>query len=113
MTGRPHHLMRRRCFLNCLIDRLGNSASLPWSRAMDILSDVLKTVRLTGAAFFDVNACDPWVAEQPTREMVLSKVLAGAQHLISYHVVIEGGCYASILDGAEAGEPIAVKAGEV
>jgi len=77
--------------------------------AADALSDVLRTVRLTGATFFDVIATAPWVAEQPTREMVLPKVLPGAEHLISYHVVTEGRCYASILGG----EPIAVEAGEV
>ena len=69
--------------------------------ATDALSDVLKAVRLTGAAFFDVIACAPWVAEQPTREMVLPKVLPGAGHLISYHVATEGGCYAAML-GQEA-----------
>src|SRR5580765_5740244 len=67
----------------------------------DALSDVLKAVRLTGAAFFDVVACAPWVAEQPTREMVLPKVLPGAGHLISYHVVTEGSCYAAMI-GHEA-----------
>ena len=77
--------------------------------AADALSDVLRTVRLTGAAFFDIVASNPWVAEQPTREMVLPKLLPGAEHLISYHVVTEGRCYASIL-GQEA---IAVDAGEV
>jgi len=65
--------------------------------ATDALSDVLKAVRLTGAAFFDVVACAPWVAEQPTREMVLPKILPGAGHLISYHVVTEGSCYAARL----------------
>jgi AraC-like DNA-binding protein len=75
----------------------------------DALSDVLKSVRLTGAAFFDVIACDPWVAEQPTREMVLPKVLPGASHLISYHVVTEGQCYAAKL-GEEA---ILLEQGEV
>ena len=75
----------------------------------DALSDVLRTVRLTGAAFFDVVASNPWVAEQPTREMVLPKLLPGAEHLISYHVVTEGRCYASIIGG----EAIAVDAGEV
>ena len=77
--------------------------------ATDALSDVLKTVRLTGAAFFDVETRAPWVAEQPAREMVLDKVLPGASHLISYHVVTEGSCYASV-DGADA---ILVEAGEV
>src|SRR5258708_20051665 len=77
--------------------------------AADALSDVLRAVRLTGATFFDVVAKAPWVAEQPTREMVLPKVLPGAEHLISYHVVTEGRCFASMLGG----EPIAVEAGEV
>ena len=77
--------------------------------AADALSDLLKTVRLTGATFFDVVARDPWVAEQPTREMVLPKVLPGAEHLISYHVVTEGRCFAGILGEA----PVAIDAGEV
>jgi AraC-like DNA-binding protein len=75
----------------------------------DALSDVLKTVRLTGAAFFDVVACDPWVAEQPTREMVLPKILPGAGHLISYHVVTEGRCYAARIGQ----EPLLLEEGEV
>jgi AraC-like DNA-binding protein len=75
----------------------------------DALSDVLRTVRLTGAAFFDVVARAPWVAEQPTREAVLPAVLPGADHLISYHVVTEGRCSAGIV-GEEA---IEVEAGEV
>ena len=32
---------------------------------MDVLSDVLRAVRLTGAIYFDVHACHPWVAETP------------------------------------------------
>jgi AraC-like DNA-binding protein len=77
--------------------------------AIDALSDVLRAVRLAGAVYFDVAARAPWVAEQPTREMVLPKILPGAQNLISYHVVTEGRCFAGII-GAE---PIAVEAGEV
>lgn len=77
--------------------------------AADALSDLLKTVRLTGAAFFDVVARDPWVAEQPTREMVLPKILPGAGHLISYHVVTEGRCFAGIVGQ----DPVAIDAGEV
>ena len=63
----------------------------------DALSDVLKTVRLTGATFFDIVARAPWVAEQPSPETILPKILAGAGHLISYHVVTEGRCYANIV----------------
>jgi AraC-like DNA-binding protein len=75
----------------------------------DALSDVLKTVRLTGAAYFDVVAREPWSVHSPTRDLILPRVLPGADHLIAYHVVTEGRCYASLLDG----EAVALEAGEV
>src|SRR4051812_31767272 len=75
----------------------------------DPLSDVLKTVRLIGAMFFDFVAGEPFVAEQPRREVVLPKILPGAENLIAYHVVTEGRCFASLIGG----EAVAVEAGEV
>jgi AraC-like DNA-binding protein len=82
----------------------------------DVLSDLLRTVRLTGAAFFDVAGREPWAAEQPPREMVLPKVFPGAEHLIAYHVVTEGHCYAGIVGGAatalEAGEVVVFTQGD-
>ena len=87
MTKRPLCLTRRRQLLE--------------ESQSDALSDVLSAVRLTGAAFFDVTARAPWFAEQPTREMVLPKILPGAEHLISYHVVTEGECYAARLGDKE------------
>ncbi len=77
--------------------------------AADTLSDVLKTVRLTGATFFDVVAMAPWVAESPPSETILPKILPGAEHLIAYHVVTEGRCFTNIIGE----EPIAIEAGEV
>ncbi len=77
--------------------------------ATDALSDVLRALRLAGALYFDVAARAPWVAEQPTREMVLPKIMPGAQRLISYHVVTEGRCFAGLIDA----EPMLVEAGEV
>lgn len=77
--------------------------------AGDALSDVLRTVRLTGATFFDVVATEPWVVESPPREMILPKILPGADHLIAYHVVTAGRCFATIVGG----QSIALEAGEV
>ena len=77
--------------------------------ATDTLSDVLKTVRLTGAAYFDVVAQEPWSVLSPARELILPRILPGADHLIAYHVVTSGRAFAS-LDGGEA---IPVEAGEV
>ena len=52
--------------------------------AADVLSDVLRTVRLTGATFFDVVAKAPWAVESPPRERILPEILPGAEHLIAY-----------------------------
>jgi AraC-like DNA-binding protein len=76
---------------------------------VDALSDVLKTVRLTGATFFAVVAKAPWVAESPERGLILPKILPGAGHLIAYHVLTEGRCFANIIGQ----EPIPIEAGEV
>ena len=77
--------------------------------AEDALSDLLKKVRLTGAAFFDVTAKEPWVVESPPREIILPQILPGADHLIAYHVVTAGRCFANIIGG----EPMPVEEGQV
>ncbi len=77
--------------------------------AADALSDVLKTVRLTGAIFFDMVGRSPWVAEQPTPDVILPKVLPDGGHLISFHVVTEGHCFTNLIGD----DPIRVEAGEV
>jgi AraC-like DNA-binding protein len=77
--------------------------------ATDTLSDVLKTVRLTGAAYFDVAAQDPWSVHSPARDLILPRILPGADHLIAYHVVTAGRCLARL----EGGEAVALEAGEV
>lgn len=65
---------------------------------MDPLSDLLRTVRLTGAYFYQVEASLPWsVSAVPSREF-LPDVLPGAEHLIPYHILTEGECWAG-LDG--------------
>jgi AraC-like DNA-binding protein len=77
--------------------------------ATDALSDLLRTVRLTGAAYFEITAQAPWSVRSPAREMMLPSILPGADHLIAYHVVTQGRCFASLVGG----EPVPVEAGEV
>jgi AraC-like DNA-binding protein len=67
----------------------------------DILADVLRTVRLSGAIFFDANASAPWVAEAPPGAVLAPRLLLGAQHVIEYHIVTSGHCWASII-GADS-----------
>ena len=61
--------------------------------AADTLSDVLQTVRLTGALFFLVDAFTPWVAEAPASDVLAPVLLPQAQHIVSYHVVRAGTCW--------------------
>jgi AraC-like DNA-binding protein len=75
----------------------------------DPLSDVLKKVRLTGAVFFEIAAQGPWAVASPPRDLILPKILPGADHLIAYHVVTAGRCFAT----AAGGQPMPLEAGEV
>ena len=77
--------------------------------ATDALSSLLRTVRLTGATFFDIGAQDSWAVRSPDRHSILPKILPGTDHLIAYHVVTAGRCFARLVGG----EPITLEAGEV
>ncbi len=61
---------------------------------MDALSDVLRAVRLSGAIFFDIRASQPWVAETPPGRDIVEAMFPGSGHLISYHVIVSGECWA-------------------
>jgi hypothetical protein len=78
----------------------------------DPLSDVLRTVRLTGALFFLVDASSPWGIEVPHADEFAAIILPRAQHVVSYHIVLKGSGWASIPGVAptrfEAGDILAV-----
>lgn len=77
----------------------------------DALSDVLRAVRLKGAVFFDVDAGAPWAAEAPAACVVGPSIMPGVDHVIEYHVVAHGECYATLLAGR--GDVVRLKAGDV
>ncbi len=71
---------------------------------MDVLSDVLKTVRLTGAIFFERHVHAPFAGESPPSAAIASVVMPDAEHMISFHAILSGSCWASV---AAAGVPVA------
>ena len=77
--------------------------------ATDTLSDVLHTVRLTGAVFFDIECSSPWAEASPHGDLIRSKVLPGVQHLIAYHMITEGECWGGLLDAP----PLRLNAGDI
>jgi AraC-like DNA-binding protein len=65
---------------------------------MDPLSDLLRVVRLEGAYFFAVEAAEPWSVETVAAKELSPRIMPGAEHLISYHILTDGRCYAGLLD---------------
>ena len=63
---------------------------------MDVLSDVLAAVRLTGAIFFDWHFSEPWVGESPSAEVIARRVMPEAEHVILFHIVLEGSCWIAV-----------------
>ena len=72
------------------------------TETLDPLSDVLRMVKLTGALFFLVDASSPWGVEVPQAEAFARSILPRAQHVVSYHIVLEGSGWAGIPNGPSA-----------
>ena len=76
---------------------------------IDVLSDILRTVRLTGALFFPLETSSPWVDEIPATSVFAASVLPGAQHVVSYHIVMRGSCWAALPEQV----PVRLEAGDI
>jgi AraC-like DNA-binding protein len=68
---------------------------------MDPLSDVLRAVRLDGAFFYFVEARHPWSVEAVPAVELVPRVLPEAEHLISYHILVEGQCWGGLSGEAQ------------
>ena len=75
----------------------------------DVLSDVLRAVRLTGAIYFDFELTAPWVAEAPPSSQIAAAVMPGSQRVVEYHVLAHGSCWAQLHDG----DPIRLQEGDL
>ena len=63
---------------------------------MDPLSDLLRVVRFDGAYFFNVEAAAPWSIETVAARELSPRIMPRAEHLISYHVIVSGSCWAGL-----------------
>ena len=59
---------------------------------MDVLSDVLRVVRLSGAVFFTADFSSPWSIESPIPDMLASAVMPQAECLVLFHILVDGEC---------------------
>lgn len=63
----------------------------------DTLSEVLRAVRLHGAVYFYVTGEADWAAEAPPGRDIAAAVMPGVDHVIEYHVVARGHCWAAVV----------------
>ncbi|MEQ1654614.1 MAG: AraC family transcriptional regulator [Nitrospira sp.] len=77
---------------------------------MDVLSEVLKAVKLDGAVFFNGEFSSPWCARQPDACAMASYLSASSKRVIIYHLVTEGRGYARV---EQNGRAIPLEAGDI
>ncbi|HEU4625086.1 MAG TPA: AraC family transcriptional regulator [Steroidobacteraceae bacterium] len=75
----------------------------------DILSDVLRNVRLRGAIYYYVSGKRSWAAEAPPAREIAAAVMPESEHVMEYHVVTHGACWSAVVGEA----PVRLEAGDV
>jgi AraC-like DNA-binding protein len=66
---------------------------------MDVLSEVLRIVRLDGALFFNAELSAPWCVSEPRSTALASQLSPESGHLILYHFITEGRAFARLPGG--------------
>ncbi|TWI05033.1 AraC-like DNA-binding protein [Luteimonas cucumeris] len=77
--------------------------------AMDVLSEVLKAVRLNGAVLFRGEFSTPWCISARPETAIAAQLSSPGLHLISFHVVLDGHFWARL----PPEQALCVQAGEV
>jgi AraC-like DNA-binding protein len=76
---------------------------------MDVLSEVLKVVKLQGAMFYNGEFSSPWSFCSPASATIAPYLAPGARHVIVYHLLTQGHASARLVDG----ERIALDTGDI
>ena len=77
---------------------------------MDVLSEVLKAVKLDGALFYNAEFSAPWCFRQPASHIMAPYLSSDSKHVIIFHLLIEGRGYTQF-DGE--GRSIPLNAGDI
>jgi AraC-like DNA-binding protein len=77
---------------------------------MDVLSEVLKAVKLDGAMFYNAEFSAPWCFRAPPSRIVAPYLSPDSRHVIIYHLLTEGRGYGHV-EGD--GRPVPLNAGDI
>ena len=112
LAARLALLPAARYYVTHLTKRPGDFAQSPDNgvgRRMDVLSSVLKTVKLEGAMFYNAEFSAPWSFRSPPSCLVARYLSPEPRHVIIYHLLTHGQAYANVEDG----QRIALSAGDI
>ena len=76
---------------------------------MDVLSEVLKAVKLRGAMFYNGEFSSPWRFRTGHSRNLARYVAPAGGHIIVYHLLTQGSASASLLDG----DRVSLSAGDI
>src|ERR1700749_4870382 len=76
---------------------------------MDVLSEILKVVKLNGALFYNGEFSSPWSVRAASARGLANHFNAGVEHVIVYYLLTEGRAFVR-LDG---GQRMTLKAGDL
>jgi AraC-like DNA-binding protein len=83
---------------------------------MDVVSEVLKVVRLQGALFYNGEFSAPWSVYATPSRALAGFFETGTEHVIVYHLLTEGRAWARLEDGdrlpLEAGDIVMIPHGD-
>lgn len=71
---------------------------------MDVLSDVLKVIRLDGAVYLNAEFSAPWCVEAQFGLHTAASRLPEGNHIVFFHFLLDGRCRARLVDGSETVE---------
>lgn len=77
---------------------------------MEVLSEVLRAVKLNGAVFYNAEFSAPWAAHSIDARTVAAYLSPNSQHVIIFHLLTEGRGYAHV-EGDD--RPIPLNAGDI
>lgn len=67
----------------------------PASGAIDVLSEVLHVVRLSGVVHFRADFTQPWAILSSPPEILAARLVPGAESFTFFHILIDGSCWVS------------------
>lgn len=66
---------------------------------MDVLSELLKVVKLDSAIFFHCEFSSPWCYRAPESKCAAQLLSQSGRHVIIYHLLVRGRAYVHLQDG--------------